>query len=104
MDPAAVLSHFYAFVVQEPTIGSSHISLYMALYQLSSQNKWVEPISIKRKEVMKLAKIGSPATYHKCLRQLIEIGCLAYEPSANPAQKSKVYLITNEQPEKNRPA
>jgi len=29
----------------------------------------------------------------KCLRQLIEIGCILYVPSPNPALKSKVYLI-----------
>jgi hypothetical protein len=100
MEPAAVLSHFYAFVVQEATIGSSHISLYMAFYQLWCHNKWITPVLIKRKEVMKLAKIGSSATYHKCLRQLIEIGCVKYEPSPNPALKSKVYLILNDQPPK----
>jgi hypothetical protein len=92
MDPTAVLSQFYAFVVGEATIGSSHISLYMALYQLWCHNKLATPVLIKRKEVMKLAKIGSSATYHKCLKQLIELGCIVYEPSPNPAQKSKVYL------------
>jgi hypothetical protein len=29
----------------------------------------------------------------KCLRQLIDIGCIVYEPSPNPALKSKVYLV-----------
>lgn len=100
MSPTAVLYHFYASVVQEATIGSSHISLYMALYQLWSRNQWASPILIKRSEVMRLAKFGSSATYHKCLKQLIEIGCIDYEPSPNPALKSKVYLILNDQPEK----
>lgn len=93
MNPSAVLYDFYASVVQEATIGSSHISLYMALYQLWGRNHWASPILIKRNEVMRLAKIGSSATYHKCLKQLIEIGCVIYEPSPNPAHKSKVYLI-----------
>jgi hypothetical protein len=100
MSPSAVLYHFYSHVVQEATIGSSHISLYMALYQLWSQNHWASPILIKRKEVMQLAKIGSSATYHKCIKQLIEIGCIAYEPSSNPALKSKVYLTKRNQLEK----
>jgi hypothetical protein len=102
MEPAAVLSHFYAFVVQEATIGSSHISLYMALYQLWSCNKLATPILVRRKEVMKLAKIGSPATYHRCLKQLIEVGCIKYEPFPNPALKSKLYLVIKDQPEKDR--
>ena len=97
MSPSAVLYHFYASVVQEATIGSSHISLYMALYQLWSRNNWATPILIKRSEVMKLAKISSSATYHKCLRQLIEIGCVVYEPSPNPVKRSKIYLTSKDQ-------
>ena len=98
MTPSTVLYHFYSHVVQEATIGSSHISLYMALYQLWSRNNWDLPIFIKRNDVMRLAKIGSSATYHKCLKQLIEVGCVAYEPNPNPAQKSKVYMISSDQP------
>jgi len=101
MDPTTVLSAFYSSVVQEATIGSSHISLYMALYRLWCCNNWVSPVLIKRKEVMKLAKIGSSATYHKCLKQLIAVGSIVYEPNANPALKSKVYLIIRDQTEKN---
>ena len=98
MSPSAVLYHFYASVVQEATIGCSHISLYMALYQLWSQSNWATPIQIKRNEVMRLAKIGSSATYHRCLKQLIATGCIVYEPSPNPALKSKVYLVVKLNP------
>lgn len=97
MNPSAVLYDFYTLVVQDATIGSSHISLYMALYLLWSRNNWATPILIKRHEVMRLAKIGSSATYHKCLKQLIEIGCVIYVPTPDPAQKSKVYLAKREQ-------
>jgi hypothetical protein len=34
------------------------------------------------------------------MKQLIELGCIDYEPSPNPALKSKVYLILIDQPEK----
>jgi hypothetical protein len=98
MNPTVILSGFYATVVPDATIGISHISLYMALYQLWRLNNWATPILIKRQEVMRLAKIGSCATYHRCLKQLIEIGCINYEPSSNPAQKSKVYLVQSGQP------
>lgn len=93
MNPNTLLYNFYTSVVQEATVGSSHISLYMALYLLWSRNNCASPILIKRHEVMRLAKIGSSATYHKCLKVLIEIGCVVYQPSSNPALKSKVYLI-----------
>ena len=99
MNPTAVLSGFYSLILQNGTVGCSHVSLYMAFYQLWSQGNWTSPILVKRGEVMQLAKMGSSATYHRCLKQLIAIGCLLYEPSANPAQKSKVYLVQREQPE-----
>ncbi|MBB1287036.1 hypothetical protein HRH25_21820 [Flavisolibacter sp. BT320] len=73
----------------------------MALYQLWSQSNWASPIMVKRKEVMRLAKIGSSATYHKCIKQLIEIGCIQYEPSPNPARKSKIYLTIGDPPVEN---
>lgn len=100
MNPTAVLSRFYSLILQDGTVGCSHVSLYMAFYLLWSQGNWISPILVKREEVMRLAKMGSSATYHRCLRQLIAIGCLRYEPSANPAQKSKVYLVQREQHEK----
>lgn len=100
MNPTATLADFYANVIQEAVIGSSHISLYMALYQLWSRNNWCSPIFVKRKEVMVLAKIGSSATYHKCLKQLVETGCIQYEPCPNPKRKSKIYLIKRDRPEK----
>ncbi|HEV7333098.1 MAG TPA: hypothetical protein VGN63_18835 [Flavisolibacter sp.] len=94
MNPRAVLSYFYAYIVPDVTIGSSHISLFMALYQLWSENDWQTPVLVKRKEVMQRSKIGSSATYHKSLRQLVQVGCIHYEPCSNPALKSKVYFVT----------
>lgn len=84
---------FYGAISQDGCIGLSHISLYLALYQLWCGRGDEPEILIKRKEIMELSKIGSSATYHKCLQHLVEYGYIAYTPSFNPAKKSKISLL-----------
>jgi hypothetical protein len=42
---------------------------------------------------MKVSKIQSKATYHKCIRELNDFGYLSYHPSYNPFKGSLVYLF-----------
>jgi hypothetical protein len=42
---------------------------------------------------MKVSKICSKATYHKCIRELNDYGYLSYHPSYNPFKGSLVYLF-----------
>lgn len=94
------LSLFYRAIISDARIGITHISLYVALYQLWEWNGFQKSLLIKRSEVMELAKISSSATYHKHLRQLIEYGFIIYYPCSDPARKSEVYLTIRDQPEK----
>jgi hypothetical protein len=54
-------------------------------------------------DVMKISKIGSKATYHKCLKELDVWGYLKYTPSHNPLKGSKILMFifetTREQPQ-----
>lgn len=86
---------FYGAISQDARIGLAHISLYIALYQLWCSRGGQTQILIKRKELMELSKIGSSATYHKCLRNLVEYGYIGYTPSFNPAEKSGFRLLTS---------
>ncbi len=94
------LSRFYIAILEDARINTTHISLYMALFQKWNLEGFQTPIQVKRWEVMELAKISSSATYHKCLNQLIEYGYINYIPSFNPTSKSEVYLNQNYQPKK----
>ncbi len=87
------LTSFYEAIRDDPRIGATHISLYMALFQLYNLNGFKNPISICRKKVMEVAKISGLATYHKCMRDLVEFGYIQYEPSYNPAINSQVRLL-----------
>ncbi|RYZ63108.1 MAG: hypothetical protein EOO14_00260 [Chitinophagaceae bacterium] len=98
--PGYSLSLFYQAILLDSRIGITHISLYVALYQLWEWKGFQKPLRVKRSEVMELAKISSSATYHKCLRQLIEYGFITYYPCSDPARKSEVYFTIRDQPEK----
>ena len=45
---------------------------------------------------MKVSKISSKATYHKCMKELHNFGYLKYMPSYNPYKGSLVYLFNFE--------
>ncbi len=71
-----------------------HISLYLALFRLWNKYRFKNPITINRQEVMKMAKIGSPNTYTKALKDLELYGFIRYHPSFDPHMGSNVYLYT----------
>ena len=87
------LSGFFDKVANDKTLNPTHVSLYMSLFQFWNCNRFKNPISISRNEVMRISKISSKATYHKCLKNLHSLGYINYEPSHNPFKGSHVYLF-----------
>lgn len=68
------LTGFFDKVAQDRTLNPTHISLYIALFQFWNCNRFKNPISISRDEVMRISKISSKATYHKCLKKFAFVG------------------------------
>ena len=87
------LTGFFEKVTMDKTLNPTHISLYIALFQFWNCNRFKNPISISRDEVMRISKISSKATYHKCLKALHTQGYIKYEPSYNPFRGSHVFLF-----------
>lgn len=87
------LTGFFEKVAIDKTLNPTHISLYIALFQFWNCNRFKNPISISRDEVMRISKISSKATYHKCLKNLHSLGYINYEPSYNPFKGSHVHLF-----------
>jgi hypothetical protein len=87
------LTGFFDRIVLDRNLNPTHISLYIALFQFWNVNRFRNPISITRDEVMRISKICSKATYHKCMRELNEKGYIKYEPSFNPFKGSMVILF-----------
>lgn len=87
------LTGFFDRVVRDDNLNPTHISLYISLFQFWNMNRFQNPISIARNEMMRISKISAKATYHKCMKELHQHGYLRYEPSFNPFRGSLVYLI-----------
>lgn len=87
------LTGFFEKVERDKQLNPTHISLYIALFQGWNCNRFKNPISISRDEIMRISKISSKATYHKCLKALHTQGYINYEPSYNPYRGSHVYLF-----------
>ena len=87
------LTGFFEKVAIDKTLNPTHVRLYIALFQFWNCNRFKNPISINRDEVMRISKISSKATYHKCLKNLHSLGYINYEPSYNPFKGSHVILF-----------
>lgn len=86
------LTKFFMAVADDPRIGSTHISLYMALLQQWNIGGGNNPFYIDRLQIMRLAKISARNTYNKCLTDLHTFGYLVYTPASNASVRSSIWL------------
>jgi hypothetical protein len=84
MKPDQIITIFIAKASHNKKVEFSHISLFLAIYYRWQSLGFDHPIKITRKKLMTLSKIRSNATYHKCIRELVEMDFIKYEPSYNP--------------------
>lgn len=87
------LTLFFEKISTEEKLNPTHISLYISLFQRWNINHFRNPISISRSEVMRISKIYAKATYHKCMKDLHNLGYIVYKPSYNHFRGSLVYLV-----------
>jgi len=92
MQTFSPLTVFYEAIDGDARINTTHISLYMALLQQCNLMQAKNPVSIKRDDIMKSAKVSARHTYYKCMNELHEYGYIIYRPSSNPSEKSIVHL------------
>lgn len=71
----------------------THISLYMALFQYWNIHRFPDVFFVDRAEIMSWSKIGSKATYHRCLHALDSWNYLLYQPSHNPYKGSQIKML-----------
>src|SRR5690554_1534820 len=81
-------------------LNPTHVSLYLSLFLFWNVNRFRNPISISRSEVMRVSKIGSNATYHRCITDLNKWKYLEYIPSKNPFKGSLVNMFIFEPSDK----
>jgi len=77
-------------------LNPTHVSLYIALFQIWNNNRFLEEFYINREEIMSFSKIGSKSTYHKCIKDLSHWKYIIYYPSHNPYKGSKIKMFNFE--------
>jgi hypothetical protein len=96
MDFDTALYGFMNMVREDPRIGPSHISLFLAILHSCKSQDYQMPVSVYSRDLMKQAKISAGGTYHRCMRDLKEAGYIHYIPSYNPVLGSLIYLLKSE--------
>ena len=78
---------------KDSRLNPTHISLYMAFFQLWNHNRFPDTFFVNREDVMRISKIGSKSTYHRCVKELNHYNFILYYPSHNPFKGSKIKML-----------
>lgn len=87
------LNAFFTFIKKDDSLTSSHVSLYLALFQYWNFNRFQNPFPIYRDDIMQLSKIGSKNTYHKCLKELHLAQYIIYHTKISKYQPVKISML-----------
>src|SRR5699024_7334037 len=87
------LKSVFLLFAKDNRLNPTHISLYMALFQLWNHNRFPDRFYVNREEVMRLAKIGAKSTYHRCVKDLNNYNYIIYSPSHNPFKGSEIKML-----------
>ncbi len=96
MEQVNYIKHLNAVFLQfskDGRLNPTHISLYVALFQLWNNYHFPMEFYINREEAMRFSKIGSKTTYHRCIKELHHWKYLLYEPSHNPFKGSRIKMF-----------
>lgn len=86
------LTAAFQLILNDSRLNPTHVSLYMALFQLWNISRFAAVFYVNRQEVMQLSKIGSNTTYHRCLKDLNKWKYIEYLPSHNIYKGSEVRM------------
>lgn len=96
MEQINYIKHLNGVFVQfskDSRLNPTHISLYIALFQIWNDYHFIDSFYINRNEVMELSKVGSKTTYHRCIKELNHWNYLLYTPSHNPFRGSRIKMF-----------
>ncbi|MGB3776024.1 MAG: hypothetical protein WA951_12270 [Leeuwenhoekiella sp.] len=87
------LNEVFRKFYEDDKLNALDISMYMGLFQTWNIYRFPKEFHVNREEQMKLAKIGSYASYHRCLRKLHKFKYIIYIPSHSIYRGSKVRIL-----------
>jgi hypothetical protein len=86
------LNAFFTIIRNDSRLSSSHVSLYLALFQYWNYNRFQNPYPVYRDNILQLSKIGSRNTYHKCIKELHEARYIIYHASPSKFLPVKITM------------
>ena len=88
------LTDFLSIAAEDPRISPAHIALYLVLHTCWIGQSCVSPIQAAKRDIMRLSKISSNATYYRHLKDLNDSGYIKYVPVYHRYAKSLIYIRT----------
>jgi len=79
-----LLLRFMERVVSDDSVGMPEICVYSVLFQMWLSSDCNNPVRMSRSQVMRLSKVRSKTTYHKCIKVLCALKVIEYYPSYHP--------------------
>ena len=92
MRPENELTRFMEEAREDARLGPSHLSVYLALVYLRAEQDNSGAVHVSARWLMPLAKIASPTTYHRVMRELDKWGYIRYEASSDRRVGSRAWL------------
>lgn len=81
MDGIQHLVDFFCAIRKDFRISATHIGVFAALLAYRIGNGNDADVKVFSKDIMPMAKISSPSTYLRCVRELHDYGYIIYKPS-----------------------
>ena len=94
------LNAFFTRIRNDNRLTTAHVSLYLAAFHYWNLRHFQTPFPVYREEIMRLSKIGSKNTYHKCIKELHQANYFIYFPAASRYQPAQISMIRMD---KNKP-
>lgn len=98
------LNHWFSLLEKAPMVRPTHISLYVALFNVWNKQRFADPIYVTRSDLMEISKIGSKTTYSQCMTDLHHWGWIYYVPSNSIYAKSEVRMFNWSQKQEDKKA
>ncbi|WP_025006846.1 hypothetical protein [Marinilabilia salmonicolor] len=87
------LNLIFAVFDHDKRLGPYHVMIYLALFREWNHAGFTNPIMVNRDLIMQKAKIKSPKTYAKTIREMADWGYFKYEQSTSRVFGSKIYMF-----------
>ncbi|WP_240409090.1 hypothetical protein [Flavobacterium psychrotrophum] len=87
------LSAFFHRSVNDQRVSTTHIGIFAALVQYSTDRGSLNPYRAYSHEIMAIAKVSALRTYSKCMQELDAYGYLRYEASKKKNLPSKIFFL-----------